>query len=100
MSSMAKHDRSVASEIIDGLTELRDTLRQEKPIEERFTVRTVELDLRPHLDSITAHYSRIVSYSQARIPDEVSQIGGEEESQSPPQTRSFHAPTAHRKSGR
>ena len=33
--------------------------------------------LRKRLVGISEHYSRIVSYSQARIPEEVSQIGGD-----------------------
>ncbi|TVR99400.1 MAG: hypothetical protein EA423_12690 [Phycisphaerales bacterium] len=45
-----KDDRSgerIADEIIDGLTEFRDALRDGDPIEQRFTVRTVELRLDP-----------------------------------------------------
>lgn len=47
MSSTGRKNRSVASEIISGLSEFRDALREGKPIQEAFTVRTVELDLRP-----------------------------------------------------
>lgn len=36
------------SEIIGALTEIRDALRSGAPIEKMLTVRTVELDLRPH----------------------------------------------------
>lgn len=37
----------LAGEIIEGLTEFRDALRDGEPIEQRFTVRTVELRLDP-----------------------------------------------------
>lgn len=37
----------LGSQIIEGLTELRDTLRKKEPLEKRFTVRTVELKLKP-----------------------------------------------------
>ena len=42
-----KKEKSVGEEIIEGLTEFRDVLRSGKPVESRFTVRTVELDLKP-----------------------------------------------------
>ncbi len=38
-------------EIIEALTELRDALRSGEPIETRFTVRTVELNLEPRDNS-------------------------------------------------
>lgn len=40
-------DPDTASEIIRGLTGLRDTLASGKKLHERFTMRTVELDLEP-----------------------------------------------------
>jgi putative transcriptional regulator len=39
--------KSIGAEIIEGLTEFRDVLRSGEPIENSFTVRTVELDLKP-----------------------------------------------------
>jgi len=38
---------AAGAEIIGALTELRDTLRAKIPLDQKFTVRTVELDLRP-----------------------------------------------------
>lgn len=42
-----RSDRRIADGIIEGLTEFRDALRDGVPIEQRFTVRTVELRLDP-----------------------------------------------------
>ena len=39
--------RSIGEEIIEGLKSFRDTLRRGEPVEKKFTVRTVELDLEP-----------------------------------------------------
>jgi putative transcriptional regulator len=39
--------RSFGAEVIGALTELQDALRSGRPLEEFFTVRTVELDLDP-----------------------------------------------------
>src|SRR5689334_23284182 len=39
--------KSVGAEIIEGLAEFREVLRSGQPIETRFTVRPVELDLQP-----------------------------------------------------
>jgi putative transcriptional regulator len=41
--------RSAGSEVIEGLSEFRDALEEGVPLEERFTVRTVKLDLDPHV---------------------------------------------------
>jgi putative transcriptional regulator len=38
---------AAGAEIIGALTELRDTLRAKIPLEHKFTVRTIELDVRP-----------------------------------------------------
>lgn len=43
-----KNKKPVGSRIISGLEAFRDTLRDRKPLEKRFTVRSVELDLQPH----------------------------------------------------
>lgn len=40
--------KSLGSEIVESLTELRDTLRSGNAISKKFTVRKVELDLRPN----------------------------------------------------
>jgi len=42
---------SVGSRIIEGLTELKEALESKEPLNHRFTVRTVELNLEPE------HYS-------------------------------------------
>ncbi|GMV98044.1 MAG: transcriptional regulator [Phycisphaerae bacterium] len=39
--------KSFGQEIIDGLKELRDALESGEPLEKRFTVHTVELNLEP-----------------------------------------------------
>lgn len=39
---------SAGAKIVGGLTEFRDALKEGAKIDERFTVRTVELDLHPH----------------------------------------------------
>jgi putative transcriptional regulator len=38
---------AAGAEIIGALTELRDTLRAKIPLDQRFTVRTVKLEIRP-----------------------------------------------------
>jgi hypothetical protein len=43
---MKKRSR-VASEILEGLTELRDAVRGKVPLDRKFTVRTVEKVLKP-----------------------------------------------------
>lgn len=45
MSDKAK--QGVGQDIIDGLTELCEAVRDKVPLQKRFTVRDVELDLRP-----------------------------------------------------
>ena len=45
--SKARNGQSLGQEIIEGLTSLRDALRDGVPLEERFTVRTVALNLEP-----------------------------------------------------
>ncbi len=40
-------EQSVANEIIEGLTGLRDALRDGERLHERFTMRTVQLELEP-----------------------------------------------------
>jgi putative transcriptional regulator len=39
--------RRLGERLVEEFTELRDTLRSGQPIEKKFTVRTVELDLQP-----------------------------------------------------
>lgn len=46
MSDM-NNDQSVANEIIEGLSGLRDALRKGDRLHERFTMRTVRLELEP-----------------------------------------------------
>ncbi len=46
--SRSVKSKSVGQEIIAGLEELDGALRRRTPLEEQFTVRTVEGDLRPH----------------------------------------------------
>lgn len=41
--------KSAGAEIIEGLTEFRDAIKGGEKVENRFTVRTVELDLQPLL---------------------------------------------------
>jgi putative transcriptional regulator len=43
----AAKQRTVAQDIIGGLTDVRDALRAGQRLEDRFTVRTVDLDLEP-----------------------------------------------------
>lgn len=45
MSDDAK--QTLGEEIIEGLTELREAVKAGTPLRKKFTVRTVELDLRP-----------------------------------------------------
>jgi len=40
--------KTFGEEIISGLEEFRDVLKSGKPIEEHFTMRTVDLELEPH----------------------------------------------------
>ena len=42
-----EEEQSLGEEIIEGLTELCETVKKGKPLREKFTVRTVELDLKP-----------------------------------------------------
>jgi DNA-binding transcriptional regulator YiaG len=44
-----KNQNRVAHEILEGLTELRDAVRDGKPLDQVFTVRTVDLVLSPEL---------------------------------------------------
>ncbi len=55
------------AEIIGALTEFRDALRAKVPLEQKFTVRTVELDLRPraYRAEDVRRTRRILNVSQA-----------------------------------
>lgn len=46
-SVMAEEKKSLGAEIIEGLAEFRDALRSGEPLGKKFTVRTIELDLKP-----------------------------------------------------
>ena len=54
MNVMSKSDKPnpcdapLEEALISSLTELRDALEDEAPLEKRFTMRTVDLDLEPH----------------------------------------------------
>jgi len=39
--------KSIGAEIVEGLTELCETLEKKEPVEKKFTVRTVQLNLEP-----------------------------------------------------
>jgi len=47
MVDKTRGDQSLGEEIIEDLTEFRETLKSGQPIEKKYTVRTVELDLEP-----------------------------------------------------
>lgn len=47
MNQRSNKKRRLGERLVQEFTELRDTLRARKPVEKRFTVRTVELDLQP-----------------------------------------------------
>jgi putative transcriptional regulator len=57
----------VAAEILEGLTELEQTLRDRIPLDQKFTVRTVELVLKPKsMDSEEIRFLRLsLKVSQA-----------------------------------
>ena len=42
-----KKDDSLGAEIVEGLTDLCEHMESGRPVEEKFTVRTVALDLKP-----------------------------------------------------
>jgi putative transcriptional regulator len=42
-----RQKKRLGARIVEGLADLRDTLKSGKPVEKRFTVRTIELDLEP-----------------------------------------------------
>ncbi len=58
---------AAGAEIIGALTEFRDALRAKVPLDQKFTVRTVELDLRPHAYGAedVKRTRRILNVSQA-----------------------------------
>jgi DNA-binding transcriptional regulator YiaG len=45
--SKEENDKTLGQEIIEGLSELRDAVRNKVPLHKKFTIRDVELDLRP-----------------------------------------------------
>ena len=47
MTHPGDDNQTFGQEIVEGLTELRDAVRDREPLPERFTMRTVELDLDP-----------------------------------------------------
>ncbi len=67
MSEKAKKQKSAGAKIIEGLTELRETLEEAIPIEERFTVRTVAFFPEPNqYDAETVRETReMLRMSQA-----------------------------------
>jgi len=42
-----KKRRRLGERLVTEFSQFRDTLRSKKPVEKRYTVRTVELDLKP-----------------------------------------------------
>jgi putative transcriptional regulator len=63
-----QRETSVGEELVRGLTELRDALRDGESLPERFTMRTVELELRPQeftADDIKAIREDTLRASQA-----------------------------------
>lgn len=55
-------EKSLGAELVEGLAELRDTLRRGEPVEKHFTVRKVKLDLRPQ-----AYEAKSVKITRARL---------------------------------
>lgn len=62
-----KKEKSLGAEIVDGLTDLCETMESGQPVEGKFTVRTVVLDLKPQeyeADDVK-HIRRSLNVSQA-----------------------------------